>query len=169
MWQRKTFFYNLSFPVKTATPDKGHPPLLQQPPSKNWDYVNPPFSLFWKFGKRLKQQNTRDQIFEKWNVCEHYLESWWQSLDENVTNSPIPRKWRLLARTYNKYVLENFITDVSEIKGQIEEFRKLAFHHQFSLPLLESINETFSSCICKNRVPRTLFVNCQACSMLVWC
>ena len=41
----------LIFYVKTAStpPEKSHPSLSPEAPSKNWDLFKPP--LFWKFGR----------------------------------------------------------------------------------------------------------------------
>ena len=99
---------------------------------------------------------------------EHDLESRWQTLHENVPNSPLPKRRKSLVGTHND-VLENLITEVSEMKGQIEGYKKLAFRHKFSLSFLESMDETFSCCICKRVPPRTLLVGCQVCSNLVGC
>ena len=99
----------------------------------------------------------------------HDLESRWQNLDEEVPNSPIPERRRLLVRTHSEDVLENLITEVSEMKGQIEEYTKLAFRHKFSLSFFESMDETFSCCTCKCIPPRTPLVGCQVCSSLAGC
>ena len=100
---------------------------------------------------------------------EHDLESQLQTLDENVPSSPLPKRRRFLVGTHSDDVLENLITEVSEMKGQIEGYKKLAFRHKFSLSFLESMDETFSCCICKRVPPRTPLVGCQVCSTLVGC
>ena len=100
-------------------------------------------------------------------VNEHDLESRQQTLDENVPNSPLPKRRRSLVGTHSEDVLENLITEVSEMKGQIEGYKKLAFRHKFSLSFLESMDETFSCCIYKHVLPRTPLVCCHVCSTLV--
>ena len=55
------------------------------------------------------------------------------------------------------------------MKGKIEGYKKLAFRHKFSFSFLESMDETFSCCICKHVPPRTPLVGCQASSTLVGC
>ena len=80
-------------------------------------------------------------------VNEHDLESVQQTLDENVSNSPLPKTRRSLVGTHGEDVFENLITEVSEMTGQIEGYKKLAFRHKFSLSFLESMDETFSCCI----------------------
>ena len=102
-------------------------------------------------------------------VNEHDLESRQQTLDENVPNSPLPKRRRSLVGTHSEDVLENLITEVSEMKGQIEGYKKLAFRHKFSLSFLESMDETFSCCICKRVPPKTPLVGCQVFSTLVGC
>ena len=102
-------------------------------------------------------------------VNEHDLESRRQTLDENVPNSPLLKRRRSLVGSHSTEVLENLITEVSEMKGQIEGYKKLAFRHKFSLSFLESMDETFSCCICKHVPPRTHLVSCQVCSTLVGC
>ena len=102
-------------------------------------------------------------------VNEHDMESWRQTLDENVPNSPLPKRRRSLVRTHIEDILENLITKVLEMKGQIEGYNKLAFRHKFSLSFLESMDETFSCCICKRVPPRTPLVGRQVCSTLVGC
>ena len=102
-------------------------------------------------------------------VNEHDMESWRQTLDENVPNSPLRKRRRSLVRTHIEDILENLITKVLEMKGQIEGYNKLAFGHKFSLSFLESMDETFSCCICKRVPPRTPLVGCQVCSTLVGC
>ena len=102
-------------------------------------------------------------------VNEHDMESRRQTLDENVPNSPLPKRRRSLVGTHSEDVLENLITEVSEMKGQIEGYKKLAFRHKFSLSFLESMGETFSCCICKRVPPRTPFLGYQVCSSLVGC
>ena len=48
----KDFRFYFIFYVKTAAfPEKGHPPLLQLSPSKNWHPIK--FPSFWKFGRRF--------------------------------------------------------------------------------------------------------------------
>ena len=101
-------------------------------------------------------------------VNEHDLESLQQTLDENVPNSPLPKR-RSLVGTHGEDVFENLITEVSEMKGQIEGYKKLAFRHKFSLSFLESMDETFSCCICKRVPPKTPLVGCQVFSTLVGC
>ena len=103
------------------------------------------------------------------SVNEHDLESQLQTLDENVPSSRLPKRRRFLVGTHSDDVLENLITEVSEMKGQIEGYKKLAFRHKFSLSFLESMDETFSCCICKRVPPRTPLVGCQVCSTLVGC
>ena len=115
-------------------------------------------SNFWKVGSR--------KVF---SVNEHDLESQLQTLDENVPSSRLPKRRRFLVGTHSDDVLENLITEVSEMKGQIEGYKKLAFRHKFSLSFLESMDETFSCCICKRVPPRTPLVGCQVCSTLVGC
>ena len=66
-------------------------------------------------------------------VNEHDLESWQQTLHKNVPNSPLPKRRRSLVKTHSEDVLENLITEVSEMKGHIEGYKKLAFCHKFSL------------------------------------
>ena len=67
-------------------------------------------------------------------VNEHDLESLQQTLDENVPNSPLPKRRRSLVGTHSEDVFENLITEVSEMTGQIEGYKswffatKLAFH-----------------------------------------
>ena len=95
---------------------------------------------------------------------EHDLESRRQTLDENGPNSLLSKRRRSLVGTQSEDVLENLITEVSEMRGKIEGYKKLAFRLKFSLSLLESIDETFSCCICKHVPPRTLLVGCQVCS-----
>ena len=102
-------------------------------------------------------------------VNKHDLESRRQTLDENVPNSPLLKRRRSLVGSHSTEVLENLITEVSEMKGQIEGYKKLAFRHKFSLSFLESMDETFSCCICKRVPPRAPHVGCQACSTLVGC
>ena len=58
-------------------------------------------------------------------VNEHDLECRRQTLDENVTNSPLPKRRRSLVGTHSEDVLQNLITEVSEIKGPIEGYKKL--------------------------------------------
>ena len=53
-------------------------------------------------------------------VNKHDLESRRQTLDENVANSPLPKRRRSLVGTDSEDVLENLITEVSEMRGQIE-------------------------------------------------
>ena len=98
---------------------------------------------------------------------EHNMENWRQTLDENVPNSPLPKRRRSLVRTQSEDVLENLITEVLEMKGQIEGYKKVAFLHKFSLSFLESMDETFSCCICKLVPSRTPLVGFQVCSTLV--
>ena len=112
----------------------------------------------WKVGSR--------KVF---SVNEHDLESQLQTLDENVPSSPLPKRRRFLVGTHSDDVLENLITEVSEMKGQIEGYKKLAFRHKFSLSFLESMDETFSCCICKRVPRRTSLVGFQVCSTLVGC
>ena len=57
-------------------------------------------------------------------VNEHDLESRQQTLDENVLNSPLPKRRRSLVGTHSEDVLDNLITEVSEMKGQIEGHKK---------------------------------------------
>ena len=61
------------------------------------------------------------------------------------------------------------MTEVSEMKGQIEGYQKLAFRYKFIFSFLESMDKTFSCCICKHVPPRTPLVGYQACSTLVGC
>ena len=61
------------------------------------------------------------------------------------------------------------MTEVSEMKGQIEGYQKLAFRNKFIFSFLESMDKTFSCCICKRVPPITRLVGCQACSTLVGC
>ena len=91
-------------------------------------------------------------------VNEHDLESLRQTLDENVPNSPLSKRRRSLVGTHSEDVFENLITEVSEMKGQIEGYKKLAFRHKFSF--LESMDKTFSCCICKRVPPRTTVIGC---------
>ena len=49
-------------------------------------------------------------------VNKHDLESRRQTLDENVPNSPLPKRRTSLVGTHSEDVFENFITEVSEIK-----------------------------------------------------
>ena len=102
-------------------------------------------------------------------VNEHDLESRRQTLDENDPSSPLPKRRRSLVRTHSEDVLKNFIIEVSEMNGQIEGYKKLAFRHKCSLSFLESMDETFSCCLCKRVPQRTPFVGCQVCSTLVGC
>ena len=102
-------------------------------------------------------------------VNEHDLESLQQTLDENVPNSPLSKRRRSLVGTHSEDVFENLITEVSEMKGQIEGYKKLAFRHKFSFSFLESMDETFSYCICKRVPPKTHLVGCQVFSTLVGC
>ena len=88
-------------------------------------------------------------------VNEHDLESRRQTFDENLPSSPLPKRRRSLVGTHNEDVLENLITEVSEMKGQIEGYKKL---EEFSF--LESMDKTFSCCICKHVPPRTPVVGC---------
>ena len=107
-----------------------------------------------------------------WNVFavnEHDLESRRQTLEERSTSSPLSKRKWLLVGTHNEDVLENFIAEVSEIKKQIERYKKMVFCHKFSLPLLESIDETLLWCISKHVPPRTLVVSYQAFSIIVGC
>ena len=97
------------------------------------------------------------------------LESWQQTLDEEVSNSPLPKRRRSFVGTHSEDVLENLITEVLEMKEQIEGYKKLAFRHKFSLSFLESIDETFSCCIYTRVPPRTPLICCQMCSTLVRC
>ena len=53
-------------------------------------------------------------------VNKHDLESRRQTLDENVPNLPLPKRRRSLVGTDSEDVLENLITEVSEMRGQIE-------------------------------------------------
>ena len=100
----------------------------------------------WKVGSR--------KVF---SVNEHDLESQLQTLDENVPSSRLPKRRRFLVGTHSDDVLENLITEVSEMKGQIEGYKKLAFRHKFSLSFLESMDETFSCCI-------STLAGCQRCT-----
>ena len=102
-------------------------------------------------------------------VNEHDLESRRQTLDENVPNSPLPKRRRSLVRAHSEDVLENLMTEVSEMKGQIKRYKKQAFRHKFRLSFLESMDETFPCCICKRVPARTPLVGCQVCSTLVDC
>ena len=102
-------------------------------------------------------------------VNEHDLESRRETLDENVPSSLLPKRRRSLVGSHGEGVLENLITKASEMEGQIEGYKKLAFRHQFSLSFLESIDNTFSCCICKHVPPETPLVSCQVCSTLVGC
>ena len=72
-------------------------------------------------------------------------------------------------RTHSDDVLENLITEVSEMKGQIEGYKKLAFRRKFSLSFLESVDETLSCYISKRVPPTTPLIGCQAYSTLVGC
>ena len=88
-------------------------------------------------------------------------------LDENVPNSPLLKRSRSLVGTHSEDVLENLFTKVSKMKGQIEGHKKLAFRYKLSLLFLESMDETFSCCICKRLPSKTPLVGCQVCSTLV--
>ena len=59
-------------------------------------------------------------------VNEHDLESRRQTLDKNVSNSLLPQRRRSLIGTDSEDVLENLITEVSEMRGQIQGYKKLA-------------------------------------------
>ena len=75
-------------------------------------------------------------------VNKHDLESRRQTLDENVPNSPLPKRRTSLVGTHSEDVFENFITEVSEIKKKkIKGYKKLAFRHKFRLSFLESIDD----------------------------
>ena len=50
----KYFRFNFLCKNYSPFPPENHPPLSQQPPSKNWDPVQPHLLPFWKFGRRLK-------------------------------------------------------------------------------------------------------------------
>ena len=56
-------------------------------------------------------------------VNEHDLESRRQTLDENIPNSPLPKRRRSPVGNRSEDVLENLITEVSEMKGQIEGYK----------------------------------------------
>ena len=88
-------------------------------------------------------------------VNEHDLESRRQTLDENIPSSPLPKRRRSLVRTHSEDVLENLVTEVSEMKGKVERYKKLAFRHKFTLSFLESMDETFSC---------STLVGCQRCT-----
>ena len=86
---------------------------------------------------------------------EHDLETRRQTLDENVPNSPLPKRRTSLVGTHSEDVFENFITEVSEIKKKkLKGIRSwlfatnLDFHSQSQLMTL---------------------VACQVCSTLVGC
>ena len=102
-------------------------------------------------------------------VNEQDLGSRPQTLDENVPSSPLPKRKRSLVGTRSEDILVNLIAEVSEMKGQIEGYKKLAFSHKFSLSFWESMGETFSCCICQHVPPRTPIVGCQVCSTLAGC
>ena len=120
-------------------------------------------NFVWSLGAHVF---TASKLF---SLNEHDLESWRQTLDESVPSSPLPKRRRSLVGTHSEDVSENLITEVSEMKGQIKGYKKLAFRRKFSLLFLESMGETFSCCICKRMDPRTTLVGCQACSTFVGC
>ena len=97
------------------------------------------------------------------------LESRRQTLNENIPNSPLQKEEDRLSEPIVKMFLGNLITEVLEMKEKLEGYKKLAFHHKFSLSFLESMDETFSCCICKRMPPRTPLVGWQVCSTLVGC
>ena len=81
----------------------------------------------------------------------------------------ITKKKKIACWNLQQRLLQNLTTEVSEMKGQIEGHEELAFRNKFSLSFLESIDETFSCCICKRVPPRTPLVSCQACSTVPGC
>jgi hypothetical protein len=121
-----------------------------------------PGSTFWKVGSR--------KIYA---VNENDVELHRQGFEENFSSSsPLPKRRKTSLPANGKHyeeVMENVVTELSEVKEQLEEYKKLAFRHKFSLSFLQALEQTFACSICKAVPPRLPLVACQSCATLVGC
>ena len=104
-------------------------------------------------------------------VSEDEIENRRKSFDEvsaNTTSTPRKRR-RISSNEISETALDGLITEVSEMKGQLEAFKKLSFKHKFSLSFLQSLEDTFSCCICRRHPPKSPIVACYECASIIGC
>ena len=65
--------------------------------------------------------------------------------------------------------LEHLIKEVSDMRGEIEKFRNLAFRHKFSVAFLLELESSFSCIICKQIPARKPLVACTECCSVIGC
>ncbi|XP_066926820.1 uncharacterized protein [Clytia hemisphaerica] len=111
---------------------------------------------FWKVGSRKVFAVPREDISNRRR----------RSLEEIETTSPTPNKRR--RSLHEESTLDNVVGELTDIKGALETFKKLAFKHHFSAAFLHSLEEAFSCCIC-HRYPALKPMGCQQCGTLVSC
>ena len=111
---------------------------------------------FWKIGSRKIYAVPKEDIDNRRRSLNNI---------EAVPSSS-PRKRRRCS--YEEIGLDGLINEVSEIKGQLEAYKKLSFKHKFSLSFLQSLEDAFTCCICR-RYPIISPVGCQQCATMVGC
>ena len=98
--------------------------------------------------------------FQKMRCNDKKRRSW---LEQNVSEA------RQIMIQSMKWLNQNLLDEITEVKREISKYRQLAFKHRFSLSFIASFEDAFQCSICQQTPARPPIIACSAWSTLAGC